>query len=121
MAYEIETIGNQTELPLSTAVRAGNFIFCSGQVPIDDAGKVQRGSITSETERVLDALKATLESAGSALDRVVKTTVILTEPSDFEEFNEVYGRYFPNNPPARTTFCAKLLVDARIEIDAIAA
>jgi 2-iminobutanoate/2-iminopropanoate deaminase len=108
--------------PYSQAIRAGNLVFASGQIPIDpESGQVIEGGISEQTERVLNNLKAVLEAAGSSLDRVVKTTVFLADLGDFGEMNEAYGRFFKEAPPARSTVeVSRLPRDARIEIDVIA-
>ncbi len=108
--------------PYSQAIRAGGLLFLSGQTPIDPAtGQLVEGDIAVQTARVLDNLKAVVESAGSSLDRVVKTTVFLKDLSDFAAMNEVYARYFAQNSPARTTIeAARLPRDCHVEIDLIA-
>jgi|SRR5215213_1335933 len=108
--------------PYSQAIRASGLIFASGQIPLDPAtGQLVEGGIREQTERVFDNLRAVLESAGSSLDRVVKTTVFLADLGDFNEMNEAYGRYFQDAPPARSTVeVARLPRDARVEIDVIA-
>jgi 2-iminobutanoate/2-iminopropanoate deaminase len=109
--------------PYSQAVIHGDTIYCSGQIPLDPAtGQVIEGDIAEQTVRVLENLKAVLEEAGSSLDRVLKTTIFLQSIGDFAPVNEVYGRYFHVNPPARSTVeVARLPRDVRIEIDCIAA
>ena len=108
--------------PYSQAVRAGGFIFCSGQIPTDPkTGEFVAGGVAEQTEQVMRNLTAVLEAAGSGLDRIVKTTVFLADMNDFAAMNEVYGRYFQDNPPARATVqAARLPRDARVEIEAIA-
>ena len=108
--------------PYSQAVVSGGFLFCSGQIPLDPAtGKMVEGGIEEQTERVLRNLAAVLESGGGSLRSVVKTTVYLVDLSDFRGMNEVYGRFFPENPPARATVqVAKLPAGALVEIDAVA-
>lgn len=108
--------------PYSQAIRANGFVFLSGQVAIDAAtGYVVEGGVTQQTERVLANLKAVLEAAGSSLDRVVKTTVYLKSIGDFGKMNEIYGRYFPKDPPARSTVeVGRLPRDVSVEIDVIA-
>jgi 2-iminobutanoate/2-iminopropanoate deaminase len=108
--------------PYSQAIRANGFVFLSGQVAIDPAtGYVVEGGVTKQTERVLDNLKAVLEAAGSSLEKVVKTTVYLKSIGDFGKMNEIYGRYFPNDPPARSTVeVSRLPRDVSVEIDVIA-
>ncbi|MBL8238549.1 MAG: RidA family protein [Bryobacterales bacterium] len=109
--------------PYSQAVIHGDIIYCSGQIPLDPAtGQVVEGDIANQAVRVLENLKAVLEEAGSSLDRVLKTTIFLRDIGDFAHVNEVYGRYFHVNPPARSTVeAARLPRDVRIEIDCIAA
>ncbi len=101
---------------------AGRVVFLSGQVPIDPGtGEVVDGSITDQVHRVMANLAAVLEAAGSGFDRVVKTTIFLTDMSDFAEVNAVYGEYFGAAPPARATVqVSRLPKDVRVEIDAIA-
>ena len=108
--------------PYSQALKANGFVFVSGQVAFDPVtGQLVQGDITRQTERVLENLKAILEAAGSSLGRAVKTTVFLKDMGDFVAMNEVYGRYFPADPPARSTVeVARLPRDVRIEIDLIA-
>jgi len=107
--------------PYSQAIRANGFIFTAGQIALDPAsGKVVAGDIASQTVRVLENLKGIVEAAGSSLDRTVKATVYLQDMSDFAAMNEVYARYFPNDPPARSTVEANRLPrDVRVEIDLI--
>jgi 2-iminobutanoate/2-iminopropanoate deaminase len=109
--------------PYSQAVVSNGFVFLSGQIPLDPvAGKIVDGDIAAQTERVLENLKAVLESCGSSLAKVVKTTVYLKDMGEFTHMNEVYARYFPGNPPARATVeVARLPRDVRVEIDCIAA
>jgi len=109
--------------PYSQAIVHGDLVYCSGQIPLDAAtGQLVPGGIAEQTERVLENLKAVLDAAGSSLDRVLKTTVYLKDMSEFGAMNEVYGRYFHVNPPARATVeAARLPRDARVEIDCIAA
>ncbi len=109
--------------PYSQAVISGELAFLCGQGPIDPAtGRVVEGDITAQTERVLQNLGAVLEASGSALARVLKVTVFLADLNDFQKMNQVYSRYFPVDPPARTTVeAARLPLDTLVEIDAIAA
>ena len=108
--------------PLSHAIKAGGFLFLSGQIATDPAtGELIAGDISVQTERVLRNLEAVLQAAGSSTRQVVKTTVFLTDMRDFGKMNEVYARYFPEEPPARTTVqVASLSGGANIEIDLIA-
>lgn len=108
--------------PYSQAVRAGNLVFASGQIPIDPAtGEFVAGGIAEQTEQVLRNVRAVFEAAGVKLGQVIKTTVFLADMDDFNAMNEVYGRFFGENPPARATVqAARLPRDARVEIEAIA-
>ena len=108
--------------PYSQAIRANGLVFCSGQIPIDPAtGKFVAGGIGEQTEQVLKNLSAVLEAAGSSLERVVKTTVFMADMAEFAEMNEVYGRFFAGQTPARATVAAAGLPrDARVEIEAVA-
>ena len=108
--------------PYSQAVRVNGMLFMSGQIPLDpDTMQLVEGTIQMQTERVLENLKAVLAAAGLSLEHVVKTSVFLKNLSEFPQMNEVYARYFPANPPARSTVeVAKLPRDVQVEIDAIA-
>ena len=107
--------------PYSQAVKANGFIFTAGQGPLDPAtGKLVEGDTAAQTLRTLENLKAIVEAAGSSLERAVKANVYLKDMNDFTAMNEVYSRYFPQNPPARTTIqAARLPLDIRVEIDLI--
>ena len=109
--------------PYAQAVSTGDLVFCSGQVGIDPgSGALVAGGIVAETARVLENLAAVLRAAGLGLGDVVKTTVYLTDLSEFAAMNEVYGRYFPPPHPARATVqVARLPAGARVEIEAVAA
>jgi len=108
--------------PYSQAVIANGFAFLSGQIAIDPStNQVMDGDVSAQTARALDNLKSVLEKAGSSLAQVVKTTVFLKDMGEFAKMNEVYGRYFTENPPARSTVeAARLPRDVRVEIDCIA-
>lgn len=108
--------------PYSQAIKAGGFVFCSGQVAIDPrTGQFVAGGVAEQTEQVLKNLSAVLEAAGSSLDQVVKTTVFLADMKEFSAMNEVYARFFSEPPPARATVAAAGLPrDARVEIEAVA-
>jgi 2-iminobutanoate/2-iminopropanoate deaminase len=108
--------------PYSQAVGFGQFVFSSGQIPLDPrTGQFVEGGIGEQTEQVLKNLTEVLRAAGAGLSDVVKTTVYLADMDDFAAMNEVYGKYFPENPPARSTVqAARLPRDARVEIDVIA-
>jgi 2-iminobutanoate/2-iminopropanoate deaminase len=107
--------------PYSQAVKANGFVFVSGQIPLDPVTQqLVEGGITRQTERVMENLKGIIEAAGSSLERTVKTTVYLADLGDFAAMNEVYGRYFKTDPPARATVeVARLPRDARVEIELI--
>ena len=109
--------------PYSQAIVANGFVFVSGQIPIDPAtGQIEPGGIAEQAKRVLENLKAVLEAAGSSLADVVKTTIYITDLSNFAVVNEVYGGYFEIDPPARATVeVCRLPKDALIEIEAVAA
>jgi 2-iminobutanoate/2-iminopropanoate deaminase len=108
--------------PYSQAVIAGGFVFVSGQIPIDPAtGEFVPGGVAEQTEQVMRNLASILSAAGSSITDVVKTTVFLADMGDFAAMNEVYGRYFPEDPPARATVqAARLPRDARVEIEVVA-
>jgi 2-iminobutanoate/2-iminopropanoate deaminase len=108
--------------PYSQAIRANGFIFASGQIALDPrTQQLVGGDVTAQTERVLENLKGIVEAAGSSLDKVVRTTVFLADMNEFTAMNDVYGRYFPQNAPARSTVqAARLPRDVRVEIDVIA-
>ncbi|AZO11518.1 MULTISPECIES: RidA family protein [unclassified Mesorhizobium] len=109
-----------SHVPLSPAVRAGDFVYVSGQVPVGRDGMVVKGGIAEQAEQVLQNVKAALALAGCTMDDVVKTTVWLEDARDFGTFNTVYARHFPKDPPARTTVEARLMIDIKIEIEAVA-
>jgi 2-iminobutanoate/2-iminopropanoate deaminase len=108
--------------PYSQAIQANGLVFASGQIPIDpETGVFVGGGIAEQTEQVLKNLAAVLVASGTSLANVVKTTVFLADMNDFAVMNEVYGRFFSNEPPARATVeAAGLPRDARVEIEAIA-
>lgn len=109
--------------PYSQAIVHNGIAYLSGQIPLDPVtNQLVEGDIAVQTERVLQNLKAVLEACGASLGSVLKTTVFLKDMSDFPKMNEVYGRYFTEKPPARSTVqAAKLPRDVSVEIDAIAA
>lgn len=108
--------------PYSQAIKAAGLIFTSGQIAIDPATQqVVAGDVGAQTERVLKNLAAVLKASGSGLEKVLRCTVFLKNMGDFEAINEVYGRYFSQNPPARSTVeVARLPKDVLVEIDVIA-
>ncbi len=108
--------------PYSQAIKVANLVFTAGQIPLDPAtGKLVDGDISAQTERVMQNLMAVLEASNSSLDRVVKTTCFLADLDDFAAFNEVYGRYFSENKPARSTVqAARLPAGASVEVECVA-
>ncbi|HJO48403.1 MAG TPA: RidA family protein [Candidatus Scalindua sp.] len=108
--------------PYSQAIRFGNLIFASGQIPIEpETGKILKGDIKGQTKLILENLNNVLAAGGSSLDNVLRTTIFLTDLEDYPAVNETYAQYFNDLPPARSTVqVAKLPMDAQIEIDAIA-
>jgi len=108
--------------PYSQAIRAGDWLFCSGQIAIDpESGALIDGDVVAQTERVMENLKAVLGAAGADLGRVVKTTVFLADMEDFTAMNEVYGRHLGRHRPARATVEAgRLPKDVAVEIEAVA-
>jgi 2-iminobutanoate/2-iminopropanoate deaminase len=108
--------------PYSQAVKANGFVFISGQVALHPAtGQLVEGGIAQQTERVLENLRGIVEASGSSMHKAVKVTVFLKDMNDFSAMNEIYARYFPSAPPARSTVeVARLPKDVRIEIDLIA-
>ena len=108
------------KLSLSRAIRAGDFVFLTGQVPFKDGQVMTTGSIEEQTRAVLDDITATLAEAGCALSDVVKAMVWLRDRADFPGFNAVYGEYFPEEPPTRSAVVSDLLVDVRVEVEVVA-
>lgn len=108
--------------PYSQAVKSGNFIFASGQIPLDPvSGEMAEADIKKQTERVMENIKGLLESENLTMANIIKTTCFLTDMDNFAAFNEVYATYFPENPPARSTVAIKSLPkDALVEVEIIA-
>jgi len=108
--------------PYAQAIRANGFLFTAGQIPLDPAtGEMVEGDVTAQATRVLENLRAVLAAGGSSFDRVVKTTMFLADLNDFAAVNAVYAKYFPSEPPARSTIqVARLPRDARVEIEVVA-
>ena len=114
------TLADGTPLPLSKAIRAGDFVFLSGQLGMDEQGRVAEG-ITAQTEHCLRNIRALLALAGVELDAVIKATVWLTDVADFAAFNRVYGAAFADSPPVRSTVVSGLVLPgAKVEIEVIA-
>ena len=123
MKTEVKTQGAPAAIgPYVQGVRVGNLLFLSGQIALDPAtGQLLDGTVAQQTERVIENLKAVLEAGGSELGRVLRTTVYLVDMGAFSEMNGVYGKYFAQAPPARSTVAvAALPRGAQVEIDAIA-
>ena len=108
------------EVPLTPAVRAGDFIYVSGQVPVGADGAIVPGGVAAQTRQVMENIRAALALAGAELKDVIKTTAILADARDFGAFNKTYATFFPSSPPARTTLEARLMIDIKIEIEAVA-
>jgi 2-iminobutanoate/2-iminopropanoate deaminase len=108
--------------PYSQAVRSGNFLFCSGQIPLQpESGQIVSGDIATQTRRVLDNIGAVLRAEGLAFENIVKTTIFLTDLGDFQTVNDIYGSYFKQQPPARSTVQVSALPKgAKVEIEVIA-
>ncbi len=108
------------KLSLSKAVRAGDYVFLTGQFPFHDGAPMTTGTIEDQTRVTLDLIGATLAQAGCARSDVVKSMIWLRDKADFPGFNAVYGEYFPEDPPARSAVLTQLLVDVRVEIEVVA-
>ena len=111
---------NGRKLSLSKAVRAGDFVYLTGQVPMKNGVVITEGTIEEQTKIVLDEIKNTLIEAGCELQDVVKAMVWLKNREDFPGFNLIYGEYFDNDPPARSAVVSDLLVDALVEVEVVA-
>lgn len=107
-------------LSLSRAIRAGDFVYLTGQIPMRDGAPMTTGTIEEQTRVVLEDIRKTLAEAGCALSDVVKAMVWLTDRADFAGFNAVYGEFFPHEPPARSAVVTDLLVDVRVEVEVVA-
>lgn len=111
---------NGRTLSLSRAVRAGDFVFLTGQIPMLGDAPMTTGSIEEQTRSCLEHIEATLALAGCTLGDIVKSTVWLADRDDFGGFNEVYGEFFPEAPPARSALVSGFLVDIKVEIECVA-
>lgn len=113
--------GEPVNIPLSLAIRAGDYIFVSGQVPVDPVtGQIIGSTIEEQTEAVIKRLEKILAAAGSGLGEVVKTTVFLTNIKNFDRMNKIYQSFFPKMFPARSCVEIKLAIDVELEIEAVA-
>lgn len=123
MIKEVVSVpGSSPNAPYSPAIKAGGFVFTSGQIGVNPVTQeIAKGDVTAQTKQALENVKNVLEAAGTSLDRVVKTTVFLTDMDNFSAMNGVYRTYFPENPPARSTVSAALVSgDMLVEIEAVA-
>ena len=111
---------NSRKLSLSRAVKAGDYIFCTGQVPMENGKVMTSGTIEEQTIAVIQDIEKTLSLADCTLNDIVKSMVWLSNKNDFPGFNEVYSRYFQSDPPARSAVVNELLVDVKVEIEVIA-
>lgn len=118
---KIITIGKRNPtLPFHPAVRAGDFIYVSGQVPKDDNGNMYSGTIEEETRWTIESVRRILKMDGADLDDVVKVTVFLADARNFGRYNKVFGEYFPEGRLSRTTVEARAVIECKIEMDAVA-
>jgi reactive intermediate/imine deaminase len=114
------TASGGAKLPFSRAVRAGDFVFVSGQMATDGAGHIVEGGIEAQTRQVFENIKAVLAEAGCSLADVVKCTCWIDDARDFGRFNATYAEFFPTEPPARSTTVCQLVLSGKLEIEAIA-
>ena len=111
---------NGRKLSLSRAVRAGNMLYLTGQIPLRDGAPMTDGSIQEQTRSCIENIRETLQLAGCDLSDVVKTTVWLKDRNDFPGFDETYGEFFSDDPPARSGLVSDFLVDIKVEIECVA-
>ena len=116
----VKTGSGGQSLPFCQAVRAGDFVFVSGQVAMDETGEIVPGGIVAQTRKTMSNILAILEKADCGLEDVVKANVWLDDARDFQGFNRVYTEYFGDRPPARSCVRSAIMVDAKIEMDVIA-
>jgi reactive intermediate/imine deaminase len=117
-----EVIGGQNVegLPFSEAIKLGNLVFVSGMAGTDDTGRIVAGGIGPETRQTFLNIQRVLKEAGCSLDDIVKVSVVLSDPGDFDGYNRVYKEIFQHAPPARVTTAGRLTIDAKLEADVIA-
>ena len=120
MRRQVFNVGSPEGLPISDAVRFGDFLFVSGIVGMDQKGRIVPGGIKAETEQAFRNIEAILNLQGCTLDDILKVNVVLTDRADFDAFNAACRRIFPQDPPARVSMVAALTIDARLEVDVIA-
>jgi reactive intermediate/imine deaminase len=114
------TIGSGAKLPFSRAMRAGDLVFVSGQMATDASGRIIDGGIEAQTRQVFANIQTILAEAGCTLADVVKCTCWIDDARDFSRFNATYAEIFPSDPPARSTTVCQLVLDGRLEVEAIA-
>ena len=115
-----EVVVGGNKIPLSKAIRAGDYVYLSGQVPLKGDGSVETGSIEDQTRVVMENIKEILGEAGCELSDVIKATAWLGDRADFAGFNKVYAEYFSAAPPARSTVESRLMIDIRVEVEVTA-
>ena len=115
-----EVVVGGNKIPLSKAIRAGDYVYLSGQVPLKSDGSVETGSIEDQTRVVMENIKAILGEAGCELSDVIKATAWLSDRADFAGFNRVYAEYFAEAPPTRSTVESRLMIDIRVEVEVTA-
>ena len=115
-----EVVVGGNKIPLSKAIRAGDYVYLSGQVPLKGDGSVETGSIEDQTRVVMENIKEILGEAGCELSDVIKATAWLADRADFAGFNQVYAEYFSDAPPARSTVESRLMIDIRVEVEVTA-
>lgn len=115
-----EVVVGGNKIPLSKAIRAGDYVYLSGQVPLKRDGSVETGSIEEQTRVVMENIKEILGEAGCELSDVIKATAWLSDRADFAGFNRVYAEYFSDAPPARSTVESRLMIDIRVEVEVTA-
>ena len=115
-----EVVVGGNKIPLSKAIRAGDYVYLSGQVPLKSDGSVETGSIEDQTRVVMENVKGILGEAGCELSDVIKATAWLSDRADFAGFNKVYAEYFSDAPPTRSTVESRLMIDIRVEVEVTA-
>lgn len=116
-AFGAPPMAGGARIPLSRAMRAGDFVFASGWMALDENGQIVGATIEEQTRKVIEDLRGVFEEAGCSLQDVVKVTAWLADPRDFGGFNRVYAEFFPSDPPARSAVGTTLIFDAKIEME----